>query len=105
MNGIAKRIAVDVSALSPEMTGVDRYTKQLVASLGKVDQRNQYKVFVNFEDRHVFEGLLPANFQVIPFSLRPRPVRFLFQHILLPILARSWRVDVIRSPLQIMPLY
>lgn len=105
MNGIAKRIAVDVSALSPEITGVDRYTKQLVVSLGKVDQRNQYKVFVNFEDRHVFEGLLPANFQVIPFSLRPRPVRFLFQHILLPILARSWRVDVIHSPLLIMPLY
>jgi glycosyltransferase involved in cell wall biosynthesis len=103
--GSVKRIAVDVTALLPESTGVDHYTKRLVVNLGKVDQRNQYKIFVNFEDRRVFEGLLPRNFEVVPLSLRPRPVRFLFQHVLLPLLARRWRADVVHSPVLIMPLY
>jgi glycosyltransferase involved in cell wall biosynthesis len=99
-----KRIALDLTALLPHETGVDRYMIQLVLHLGKVDQRNRYRVYVNWEDRNRLTGLLPANFQVIPLSGRPRLARFLFQQVLLPVLAGWWGADVVHSPSFIMPM-
>jgi glycosyltransferase involved in cell wall biosynthesis len=72
--------------------------------LGKIDQRNQYRIYVNWEDRNRFCGLLPGNFRVVPLSFRPRPVRLLFQQGLLPIIAGWWSADVVRSPSFIMPM-
>ena len=102
-NGI-RRFALDLTALLPEVTGVDRYMIQLVLHLGKVDTRNQYRVYVNWEDRERFWGLLPGNFRVVPLSFRPRPARLLFQQVLLPIVAEYWDADVVHSPSFIMPM-
>jgi glycosyltransferase involved in cell wall biosynthesis len=99
-----KRIALDLTALLPHETGVDRYMIQLVLHLGKVDQQNRYRVYVNWEDRNRLTGLLPANFQVIPLSGRPRLARILFQQVLLPVVAGWWGADVLHSPSFIMPM-
>jgi glycosyltransferase involved in cell wall biosynthesis len=99
-----KRIALDLTALLPHETGVDRYMIQLVLHLGKVDQKNRYRVYVNWEDRNRLTGLLPANFQVIPLSGRPRLARILFQQVLLPVVAGWWGADVVHSPSFIMPM-
>lgn len=99
-----RRIALDLTSLLPHETGVDRYMIQLVLHLGKVDQRNQYRVYVNWEDRNRLTGLLPANFQVIPLSGRLRLARFLFQQVLLPVVAGWWGADVVHSPSFIMPM-
>ena len=98
------RIAIDTTALLPEETGVDRYMIQLILHLGKVDHRNEYRVYVNWEDRGRFKGLLSDNFRVVPLSIRSRVGRFLFQQVLLPIVVGWWNADVVHSPSFIMPM-
>ena len=99
------RIAIDLTALLPEATGVDNYLKQLVLHLGCIDEDNQYKVFVNYGDQNLFRGVLPGNFTVVPLCLRARPIRLLFQQFALPVAAIGWGADVVHSPSFIMPLY
>jgi glycosyltransferase involved in cell wall biosynthesis len=98
------RIGIDLTALLPEATGVDVSLKGLVAALAAVDRENRYTVFVNYEDRHIFAGMLPENFSVTPLSMRPRAVRLAFQQALLPTLSTLGRFDVVHSPSFIMPL-
>lgn len=99
------RIAIDLTALLPEPTGVDNYMKSLVLGLGKVDDISQYRIFVNYEDRHLFHGRLPGNFTVTPVCFRPRLVRLLFQQVVLPAAAGIWGAAVVHSPSFIMPVY
>lgn len=99
------RIAIDLTALLPHATGVDNYLTRLVTHLGRVDPDNDYTVFLNYEDRRRFAGLLPGNFTVVPACLRPRPWRLLFQQVALPALARGLGVDLLHSPSFLMPLY
>jgi glycosyltransferase involved in cell wall biosynthesis len=99
------KVAIDLTALLPEATGVDHYMKRLVLTLPKIDDGNQYTIFVNYEDRHLYDGVLPSNFLVLPFCLRARAVRLLFQQVVLPAVAGSWGADVVHSPSFIMPLF
>ena len=70
-----------------------------------VDTTNQYRVYINFEDRTFFETLHPPqNFTIIPRSSRSRFFRLFFQQIWLPIAAFTW-ADVIHSPSFIMPMF
>jgi glycosyltransferase involved in cell wall biosynthesis len=97
--------AIDLTALLAEATGVDNYILRLVRHLSRIDQANDYTLFVNYEDRGLFRGWLPRNFTIIPCSVRPRPVRLLFQQLGLPVAARLLDIEVIHSPSFIMPLY
>ena len=98
------RIAIDLTALLPRPTGVDNYMKRLVIALGKIDHENRYTILLNYEDRRLFDGLLPPNFAVVARCLRPRPVRLLVQQVGLPAAASVWGVDVVHSPAFLMPL-
>lgn len=46
------RIAIDVTAVLPESTGVDVYMLRLVEHLARIDRENDYRVVVNYEGRH-----------------------------------------------------
>lgn len=98
------RIAIDLTSLLPVSTGIDIYLKELVRHLAQVDQDNDYKIFVNFEDRGVFDGCLPHHFRIVRSSFRSRPVRLAFQQVLLPIAAANWHADVVHPPSFIMPM-
>jgi alpha-1,3-rhamnosyl/mannosyltransferase len=78
--------------------------KGLVAGLAAVDRDTDYTLFVNHEDRRLFDGALPPNFAVAPLCLRPRGVRLGFQQALLPLVATVRRLDVLHSPSFIMPM-
>ena len=97
------RIAIDFTAFIPQMTGIDTYLKQLVLHLAKVDQRNQYMIYHNYEDRRVFADNLPVNFSHTSISARPRSIRLISQQIILPLAASDWKADVVHSPSFIMP--
>ena len=97
------RIAIDFTAFIPQMTGVDTYLKQLVLHLAKVDQRNQYMIYHNYEDRRFFANDLPVNFSHTSISARPRSIRLISQQIILPVAASDWKADVVHSPSFIMP--
>jgi glycosyltransferase involved in cell wall biosynthesis len=98
-------VAIDLTALLPDATGVDNYLTSLVTHLGRVDTTRLYTIFVNYEDRHLFDARLPRNFTVVPACARSRAARLLFQQLALPV-AAAWRgVDVVHSPSFLMPLY
>lgn len=109
------RIGIDLTALNAQPSGIDRSLMGLVWSLARLDQKNEYLLFVNLEDRWRFEarrngggdggGALPANFRVFTLSLRPRAPRLLFQQILLPAMLAALRADVLHSPAFFMPAW
>jgi glycosyltransferase involved in cell wall biosynthesis len=98
------RVGIDLTALLPESTGVDRYMIELVVHLGRVDPMTRYTLFLNREDRHIFVGRVPPNFLILPLGLRPRPLRLLFQQLVLPPLAAALRLDVVHSPSFFIPV-
>ena len=69
------RFAVDLTSLLPAPTGVDVYLKELLIHLGRIDHDNDYQVFINYEDRRVFQDSLPPNFRIVARCLRPRIAR------------------------------
>jgi len=98
------KVIIDLTALLPQSTGVDKYIKELTLALTAADADNQYLLCLNFEDRQLFENQLPPNFSCGWFSARPRIVRLFFQQVLLPLIAFVWGADVVHSPAFIMPL-
>jgi glycosyltransferase involved in cell wall biosynthesis len=62
-------------------------------------------LFTNFEDRKKISRQLGENFSVIPIATYSRMVRLFAQQVILPILARRLRLDVLHSPSFIMPLF
>ena len=98
------RVGIDLTALLPSPTGVDTYLERLVGALATTDPRTRYTVFANAEDRRWLAEALPDNFEVLGRCLRPRPVRLLFQQLLLPAWSITRRLDVLHSPSFIMPM-
>jgi glycosyltransferase involved in cell wall biosynthesis len=97
-------VAIDLTALMTQHSGVDRYLTELVRHLGRIDTTNQYTVFLNAADRPLFEGRLPQNFRLRPWCARPRPARFVFQQAVLPAACALAGADVVHSPSFLMPL-
>jgi glycosyltransferase involved in cell wall biosynthesis len=98
------RVAIDLTALLPDPTGVDRYLLELVRGLARADHDSLYRVYVNVEDRAVLHGL-PDNFEVMARCARSRVARLAFQQFALPALARAGAVDVVHSPSFIAPVW
>ena len=97
------RVAVDLTSLLPTPTGVDVYLRELVLHLGRIDRISDYTVFLNYEDRRIFEDALPPNFKTVARCLRLRPARLLFQQVWLPAATRA--CDVVHSPSFLRPAY
>jgi glycosyltransferase involved in cell wall biosynthesis len=99
------RIALDLTALNANPSGIDRYLLGLVRSLSRLEKRADFFLFINIEDRARFSGTnrLPARCHIWPICFRPRFVRLFFQQMLLPILLYLLRIDVLHSPTFIMP--
>jgi glycosyltransferase involved in cell wall biosynthesis len=99
------KVAIDLTALLPQPSGVDKYLLQFVRHLGQIDAENQYTIFLNYEDRRVLHGQLPANFRPRPWCFRPRAGRLLFQQVALPAACASMDADVVHSPSFLMPYW
>lgn len=102
--GYMLRIAIDLSALLPEATGVDNYMLSLVEHLGRIDRTNRYRIVINHEDRARLADRVPDNFTLVPLSRRPHAARLLCQQVALPLHVRMHGVEVVHSPSFIMPL-
>lgn len=96
------RVGLDLTALLPASTGVDRYLLRLAEALGRAGDGCRLTAFVNWEDRDRVTRLVPPAVRVRSWSLRPRAVRLAFQQAALP--AASLGLDVVHSPSFIMPL-
>jgi len=101
------RIAIDLTALNAEASGIDRYLLGMVRSLARLERDAEFFLFINAEDRSRFAESyrLPAHCHVWRCCFRPRIVRLFFQQILLPVLLYALRIDVLHSPTFIMPAW
>jgi len=101
------RVAIDLTALNAQASGIDRYLLGMVRSLARLERNAEFFLFVNVEDRSRFAGLhgLPAHCHVWPCCFRPRVFRLFFQQLLQPLLLYALRIDVLHSPTFIMPVW
>ncbi len=103
VRAVPLRIGVDLTALLPEPTGVDRYLHSLVDALAVVGSGERFVLFVNREDLETFRNH-PLADRVVSWSRRPRASRLFFHQLLLPMLAVWHRLDVLHSPSFLLPL-
>jgi alpha-1,3-rhamnosyl/mannosyltransferase len=101
------RVAIDLTALNAQASGIDRYLLGLVRSLALLERRAEFFLFINVEDRDRFAAThrLPAQCHIWPCCFRPRVFRLFFQQILQPLLLYALRIDVLHSPTFIMPAW
>jgi glycosyltransferase involved in cell wall biosynthesis len=99
------RVALDLTALNANPSGIDRYLLGLARSLALLERDAEFFLFINAEDRARFAGghRLPAHCHVLPCCFRPRIFRLFFQQLLQPLLLYALRIDVLHSPTFIMP--
>lgn len=100
------RIAINAQLASSERsfrnTGVSRYIRQLVEGLSRIDSRNHYCVFTS---RGLDSFIPQPNFQFVSTDVDPySPTRrIVWEQVVLPGLLRRYRIDVLHSPMNVMP--
>jgi glycosyltransferase involved in cell wall biosynthesis len=100
------RIGINALYLIPgKVGGTEIYLRSLLAALAEIDSDNQYFVFTNAETG---PDLVPAkpNFHYAPQSVHAtvRPARILWEQLVLPIVSRSHRIQVMFNPGFVAPL-
>jgi alpha-1,3-rhamnosyl/mannosyltransferase len=99
------RVALDLTALNANPSGIDRYLLGLARSLALLERDAEFFFFINVEDRARFAGSyrLPGHCHVLPCCFRPRIFRLFFQQLLQPLFLYALRIDLLHSPTFIMP--
>jgi glycosyltransferase involved in cell wall biosynthesis len=94
------RIGINALYLIPGgVGGTEIYLRELLKALAEIDPVNEYLIFTNLETQ---ADLVPkqANFHWKPQAVyaRIRPVRILWEQIVLPFEAARYRLDVLFNP-------
>lgn len=107
---MATRIAIDLTALLPNVSGVDRYMLAMVSSLPSLELEHKYVLFINVEDRERIQSLLsglshgPSRFGLIAATRRSRVMRLIWQQSILPLAVKAMNIDIVHSPSFLMPM-
>ena len=81
-------------------TGIGRYLRNLLVHLARLDDRNEYIVFINPANSRV---VTQANFQFVPLTLAT-PLYSLREQYWLPFAMRRWALDFCHYPNFALPL-
>ncbi|MGE0405015.1 MAG: glycosyltransferase family 4 protein [Candidatus Korobacteraceae bacterium] len=86
------RVALDVRPIGD--FGVGTYVRNVVRTLGKIDQQNEY-FLIGGRDRVRELGRMPANFHIVPFNLEEDSARgyFGFRNVL-----KHYNCDLVHIP-------
>ncbi len=93
------RIGIDVLFWIPNaMGGSQTYSGELIRALAELDGGDEYVVFLNADGARRFVPPSPRfRVQVCPIPGRFRPLRVLWQHLILPVQVRRLGIDVLHS--------
>jgi glycosyltransferase involved in cell wall biosynthesis len=93
------RIGINALYLLPgKVGGSETYIRNLVQSLSKLDRDNTYVIFINKESIGIFQELAPRLIIVpCPIQATNRPIRILWEQLILPFQIRSLKIDVLLS--------
>lgn len=96
------RIALNILASGGSLSGMARYARNLIPSLAKVDERNEYVLYVSRDEALRYSGL-GANFQLAP-TVASRPLRIMWEQTGLPADLKQRRIDVFHGLSFVTPL-
>ncbi len=93
------KIGINALYLLPgKVGGSETYIRNLVKWLGKIDRSNEYFIFINRESVGIFEALAPgARVITCPIRATIRPLRIIWEQIVLPFQVRHYRIDILLS--------
>jgi len=95
----AVRIGINALYLLPgKVGGSEIYIRSLVRGLLEVDRDNTYVIFINKESKGIFQETAP-NVKVVlcPIQATNRPIRILWEQLILPFQVRRHKIDVLLS--------
>ena len=97
-------IGFDATAIPPNRAGAGNYIFNLVRALAKVDMENEYIVFAKPE--HIAEfSISQPNFRFLASSrVQRRPIRLVWEQLVLPRLVQRYQVEVLHSPHYTIPV-
>lgn len=101
------RVAINTLIVSPTGGGGTRtFITNLVRHISQVDRETTYHLLVSPINKHMFSGMA-ANFvlSTLPLRSNNRPLRGLFQQLLVPYYIRKHKVDVLLSPGNVATLF
>lgn len=93
------RIGINALYLLPgKVGGSETYIRNLVQSLSELDRDNTYVIFINKESIGIFQELAPPLIIVpCPIHATNRPIRILWEQLILPFQIRRHEIDVLLS--------
>lgn len=98
------RIAIDLTSIPSQLTGVGYYAKNLVSSLFEIDKANSYYVFIK-RGRRVLPNINQANVFFIVVLNYPPVIRLLWENFVLPLYLLFLKIDLLHSPHYSTPLF
>lgn len=93
------RIGINTLYLLPgKVGGSETYITNIVKCLSRLDKDNEYIIFINNECKGYFEKLAP-NIKTIlcPFNAASRPIRILWEQLILPFQIKKHKIDLLFS--------
>lgn len=92
------RIAIDLTPIPSQKTGVGKYAMSLIDTLAEQDRGNHYWLFVKKAQRQDFDPQ-KANFHLISCSniIQNRIVRVLWEQLVLPLRLITRRIELLHS--------
>ena len=100
------RIGLNLLFLKPgKVGGTQTYSENLVNALATIGSEHEFFLFLNLECKNIFKNL-PKNFKSIICKIpgNIRPLRILYEQIVLPVKIRSNNIDILHSLGQTTPL-
>jgi len=85
--------------------GIERYLRNLVRALQRIDKQNEYILFTNKDNSGTFD--LGNNFRehLVPVSAGCRPMKILWEQLVFPFQVKKNQMDILLSPGNISPLF
>ncbi len=87
------RIGIDAYSITDRRGGIANVAYNLIINLAKIDQRNEYFIFVRQQYRHLFD--LPDNFHI---EIVKHPHIIVWDQFLLPAMASQCKLDILHVP-------
>lgn len=100
------RIGINLLAVSPSISGgIEFYINNLLESLFVIDNKNFYILFTNRDNYHQY-NYCRHNVESIlcDVNIYPKWKRVVWEQIKLPLLVKSWRLDLLHSPTYTLPV-
>ena len=101
------RIGINAHYLLPgKVGGSEVYIRNLVRWLDRTDKDNEYFIFINKESQGIFEPVAPKmNVVLCPIKAVNRPVRILWEQLILPFQIWRYKLDILLSAGMTAPVY